>query len=63
MNLRSFLNLCDDWNGLVVNVTDSQGLVVKGRPEVVLSYQGTYLRTVVGFTICDNELFVRVENY
>ena len=61
MNLRSFLNLCDDWNGLMVNVTDSQDLVVKGRPEVVLSYQGTYLRTVVGFTICNNELFIRVK--
>ena len=61
MNLRSFLNLCDDWNGLMVNVTDSQGLIVKGRPGVVLSYQGTYLRTVVGFTICDNELCVRVK--
>ena len=61
MILRSFLNLCDEWNGLMVNVMEGSNLVVKGRPEIVLSYECTYERTVLGFTIRDNELCVRVK--
>lgn len=60
MKCREFLNMYDNWNGIVCINDDNLNLIVKGEPDIVLSYKDTHEREVVAFGFYDNELCVRV---
>ena len=60
MKLREFLNMYDNWNGIVCVNDNNIDLIVKGKPDIVLSYKDTYTKEVVSFGFYDNELCVRV---
>lgn len=60
MTLREFLDLYDNWNGVICINDDNLNLVVKGNPYVVLSYEKLIEMKVVAFGFYDNELCVRV---
>lgn len=62
MKLREFLNMYDNWNGIVCVNDDDLNLIIKGKPEVVLSSSGDlYTREVLAFGFYDNALCVRVK--
>jgi hypothetical protein len=62
MKLREFLNLYDNWNGVVCINGDDLTLIIKGNPSFVLSSTGDlYTREVLAFGFYDNELCVRVK--
>ena len=60
MKLRDFVNLYDNWNGILVVNDDNLKPIVKGKIDVVLSYENVYEMEVVSFGFYDNELCVRV---
>ncbi len=60
MKCREFLDMYDNWNGIVCINDDNLDLIVKGEPDVVLSYRNTFEMEVVSFGFYDNELCVRV---
>ena len=60
MKLREFLNMYDNWNGVVYVNDDNLNLIVQGKPDIVLSYKDTYEKEVVSFGFYDDELCVRV---
>ena len=61
MKCREFLNMYDNWNGIVCINDDNLKLIIKGEPDVVLSYENTLKMEVVSFGFYDNELCVRVK--
>ena len=61
MKLREFLNMYDNWNGVVVINDDNLNQIVKGGPYAVLSCEDLYATEVVAFGFYDNELCVRVK--
>lgn len=60
MKLRDFVNLYDNWNGILVVNDDNLAPIVKGEVEVALSYGNVNEKEVVAFGFYDNELCVRV---
>ena len=60
MKLRDFVNLYDNWNGILVVNDDNLDPIVKGEVEVALSYRNVNEKEVVAFGFYDNELCVRV---
>lgn len=60
MKLRDFVNLYDNWNGILVVNDDNLDPIVKGEVEVALSYENVNEKEVVAFGFYDNELCVRV---
>ena len=60
MKLREFLNMYDNWNGIICVNDDNLNCIIKGNPYVVLSYGNLYDMEVVAFGFYDNELCVRV---
>lgn len=60
MKLRDFVNLYDNWNGILVVNDDNLDPIVKGEVEVALSYVNVHEKEVVAFGFYDNELCVRV---
>lgn len=60
MKLRDFVNLYDNWNGILVVNNDNLDPIVKGKVEVALSYENVHEKEVVAFGFYDNELCVRV---
>ena len=62
MKLREFLNLYDNWNGVVCINDDDLNLIIKDKPSCVLSSPGDlFIREVLAFGFYDNELCVRVK--
>lgn len=60
MILRDFLNMYDNWNGVICVNGDNLDCIIKGDPYVVLSYEHLYKMEVTAFGFYDNELCVRV---
>ena len=60
MKLRDFVNLYDNWNGILVVNNDNLDPIVKGKVKVALSYENVHEKEVVAFGFYDNELCVRV---
>lgn len=60
MKLRDFVNLYDNWNGILIVNDDNLKPIVKDKVEVALSYRSVYEKEVVAFGFYDNELCVRV---
>ena len=60
MKCREFLNMYDDWNGIICVNDDNLNLIVKGKADVVLSYKNVYKMEVVSFGFYDEELCIRV---
>ena len=60
MKLRDFVNLYDNWNGILVVNDDNLDQIVKGKVEVALSQENVHEKEVVAFGFYDNELCVRV---
>lgn len=60
MKLREFLNMYDNWNSIICVNNGNLDLIVKGKPDIVLSHKDTYTKEVVAFGFYDNELCVRV---
>lgn len=60
MKLREFLNLYDNWNGIICVNDDDLNCIIKGDPYVVLSNGNLFEMEVVSFGFYDNELCVRV---
>lgn len=60
MKLRDFVNLYDNWNGILVVNDDNLNPIVKNNVEVALSYGNVCEKEVVAFGFYDNELCVRV---
>lgn len=60
MKLREFLDMYDNWNGIVCVNDDNLDLIIKGKPDVVLSKGTLFEMEVVAFGFYDNELCVRV---
>lgn len=61
MKLRDFVDLYDNWDGILVVNDDNLKPIVKGEAEVVLSYGNVYEKEVIAFGFYDNELCVRVK--
>lgn len=61
MKCREFLNIYDNWNGIVCINDNNLDLIIKGKPDVVLSYKNVFEMEVVAFGFYDNELCVRVK--
>ena len=61
MKLREFLDLYDNWNGVICVNDDNLQPIVKGDPYVVLSHNSLYEMEVVAFGFYDNELCIRVK--
>lgn len=60
MKLRDFVNLYDNWNGILVVNDDNLNPIVKGKVEVALSCGNVCEKEVVAFGFYDNEFCVRV---
>lgn len=60
MKLREFLDMYDNWNGIICVNDDNLNCIIKGNPYVVLSHKNLYEMEVVSFGFYDNELCVRV---
>ena len=60
MKLRKFLDMYDNWNGIICVNDDNLNCIVKGNPDVVLSHGNLFAMKVVSFGFYDNELCVRV---
>ena len=60
MKLRDFVNLYDNWKGILVVNEDNLNPIVKGTVEVALSCGNVCEKEVVAFGFYDNELCVRV---
>lgn len=60
MKLREFLDLYDNWNGVICVNDDDLNPIIKGDPYVVLSHGNLLEKEVVAFGFYDNELCVRV---
>lgn len=60
MKLRDFVDLYDNWNGILVVNDDNLKPIVKDKVEAALSYMDVYGKEVVAFGFYDNELCVRV---
>lgn len=60
MKLRDFVDLYDNWNGILVVNDDNLKPIVKDKVEVALSYENVYEKEVVAFGFYDDELCVRV---
>ena len=60
MKCREFLDMYDNWNGIVCINDDNLNIIVKDKPDIVLSYKDTYEKEVVAFGFYDNELCIRV---
>ena len=60
MKCREFLNMYDDWNGIICVNDGNLNLIVKGKADVVLSYKNVSNMEVVSFGFYDNELCIRV---
>ena len=60
MKLRDFVDLYDNWNGILVVNDDDLNPIVKNKVEAALSYGNIYKKEVVAFGFYDNELCVRV---
>ena len=60
MKLYDFVNLYDNWNGILVVNEDNLDPIVKNKVEAALSYGNVCEKEVVAFGFYDNELCVRV---
>lgn len=60
MKLRDFVELYDNWDGILVVNDDNLEPIVKGEVEVALSYGNVCEKEVIAFGFYDNELCVRV---
>ena len=60
MKLRDFVNLYDNWNGILVVNDDNLNPIVKNEVEVALFYGNVREKEVVAFGFYDNELCIRV---
>lgn len=60
MKLYDFVNLYDNWNGILVVNDDNLDPIVKDKVEVALSYRNVHEKEVIAFGFYDNELCVRV---
>lgn len=60
MKLRDFVNLYDNWNGILVVNDDNLKPIVRDKVEVALSHGNVHEKKVVAFGFYDNELCVRV---
>ena len=60
MKLRDFVDLYDNWNGILVVNNDNLKPIVRDKVEVDLSYKNVYEKEVVAFGLYDDELCVRV---
>lgn len=60
MRLRDFVDLYDNWNGILVVNDDNLKPIVKDKVEAALSHGNVYEKEVVAFGFYDNELCVRV---
>ena len=58
MKLRDFVDLCDNWNGILVVNDDNLKPTVKDKVEAAAL--SLYEKEVVAFGFYDNELYVRV---
>lgn len=58
MKLRDFVDLYDNWNGILVVNDDNLKPIVKDKVEAALLH--VYEKEVVAFGFYDNELCVRV---
>ena len=61
MECREFLEMYDNWNGIVCINDDNLDLIIKGQPAAVLSYKNVFEKEVVAFGFYDNELCIRVK--
>ena len=60
MKLRDFVNLYDNWNGILVVNDDNLKPIVKDKHGVEVVLSNVYEKEVVAFGFYDNELCVRV---
>lgn len=60
MKLCEFMNLYDNWNGILVVNDDNLNPIAKGEIPIVLFSGGVYNMEVISFGFHDNELCVRV---
>lgn len=60
MKLRDFVNLYDNWNGILVVNDDNLKPIVKDKHGVEVALSNVYEKEVVAFGFYDNELCVRV---
>ena len=60
MKLRDFVDLYDNWNGILVVNDDNLDQIVKGKVEIAVCYGNVYEKEVVAVGFYDNELCVRV---
>lgn len=60
MKLCEFLDLYDNWNGILVVNDDNLNPIVKGEVQNILFSSGVHDMEVVAFGFYDNELCVRV---
>lgn len=60
MKLHEFLNMYDNWNGVICINDDNLNLIIKGSPYTVLSHGNLFETEVVAFGFYDKELCVRV---
>ena len=60
MKLRDFVDLYDNWNGILVVNDDNLKPIVRDKVEVALSYKNVYEKEVIAFGFYDDELCVRV---
>ena len=60
MKLLDFVNMYDNWNGILVINDDNLNQIVKGKVPVALSSGNLFEMEVVAFGFYDDELCVRV---
>lgn len=60
MKLRDFVDLYDNWNGILVVNDEDLNPIVKNEVEAALSYENVHEKEVVAFGFYDDELCVRV---
>jgi hypothetical protein len=60
MKLYDFVNLYDNWNGILVVNDDNLKPIVKDKVAIALSYGNVHEKEVVAFGFYDDELCVRV---
>lgn len=62
MKFKEFMNMYDDWNGILKVNNDNLDYIVKDKAFVIMeNRQDLYEREVVSFGFYDGELCVRVK--